>query len=315
MANTKLERIFNSLQQRKKYTDEDYVNRQEFKKNADFKPNHSEYWFFSDLYNIFGSKYVGTHYEIVQTTGSALPISDFQKLAKKNSQNVLKAPTFHVFYSDHVMSVINNYYIKQMHIEQFERTAAPDARLSRYACWKLLKQYPNMIFAQLYFMMPDVTFKQIYDTSYKFSRIYQRQELTEAEKIVNGIAHKLGVNLHKFNQDMHTIFFNVKNMDAIKSNYNIKGTIFDYMGSQSLMARQQALNRAIIKYDYGRDKTFENFMELIRKELILSRTNMINRTGRAPESDISLKTISQVMGELKKLEQTFIDRYAYQSLK
>ena len=315
MANNKLERTFDFLQKHVHYTDEDYVNHPEFKKIADFKIKHTEYWLFSDLYNLFGPQYVGTHERIIETTGAQINFPHYIKLPKTSLLGTPKAPTFHVFFSDHVMSIINNYHIKEQPEQRIDMVAAPDARLSRYACWRLLKQWPNMIFAQLYFLMPDATFKNIYDTSYKFSRLYQRQEVTNAEKIVNGIAHSHGASLHKFNQDMHKIFFDLKNLGEFKTNYDIKGTVFDYMGSQSLMARQQALNNAIKRYDYSNTKTFSAFMDIITKELILARQNMIKRTGRAPENDLSDRTISQILGELKKMERYFINGYAYQSLK
>ena len=116
-------------------------------------------------------------------------------------------------------------------------------------------------------------------------------------------------------EEMHKIFFDLKNLGEFKTNYDIKGTVFDYMGSQSLMARQQALNNAIKRYDYSNTKTFPVFMDIITKELILARQNMIKRTGRAPENDLSDRTISQILGELKKMERYFINGYAYQSLK
>ena len=66
MANNKLERTFDFLQKHLHYTDEDYVNHPEFKKIADFKIKHTEYWLFSDLYNLFGPQYVGTHERIIE---------------------------------------------------------------------------------------------------------------------------------------------------------------------------------------------------------------------------------------------------------
>ena len=172
-----------------------------------------------------------------------------------------------------------------------------------------------MIFAQLYFMMPDATFEQVYNAAYKFSRIYHRTELAQAEKIVNGIAYKHNADMRQFNNFMHRAFFYTTDIDKIKYAYGINGTIFDYMGSQSLMARHQALNIAINHHNTCNKMPFESFINILSAELIKSRVKMIQRTGRAPEADISQKSVGRVASELKKMEREFINKFAFQSLR
>lgn len=314
MSSHQLKRTFISLQKYAHNVNEEYIKHPALYKKLPVYKNNSQYWLFSDLYNIFGPRYMNEHNQIVLTMGENITEAKFKKLPRKNAENILKAPDFHTFYSGHVVSIINTYDINfAPNISVETRTNSQDAKLSRYACWSLFKAYQNMIFAQLYFMMPETPFENIYKAAYKFSRIYQRMKLSQAEKIVNGIAHKNKADLQKFNTFMHNTFFNTNDMEELKSVYGAKGTIFDYMGAQSLMARQIALNNAIRRVN---DKTsFDKFAEILYNELIFARTNVINRTGRTPEEDISKRSIAHIKAELKAMERDFINKFAFQSLR
>ena len=315
MGSRKSQHTFNFLQQHTHRVNEDYLNQLPLYKNTEKSQNDSQYWLFSDLYNLFGPIYVGDHSNIINTTATSINLSNFEKLPKKNAAKEPRAPNFHTFFSDHVVSIVNDYDIKEPQGKIIKRKNGQDARLSRYACWTLLKQWPNMIFAQLYFMMPDATFEQVYNAAYKFSRIYHRTELAQAEKIVNGIAYKHNADMRQFNNFMHRAFFYTTDIDKIKYAYGINGTIFDYMGSQSLMARHQALNIAINHHNTCNKMPFESFINILSAELIKSRVKMIQRTGRAPEADISQKSVGRVASELKKMEREFINKFAFQSLR
>lgn len=314
MADKKSLHTFNFLQNHVHRVSDDYADRLPLPEELINKNNNTEYWLFSDLYNLFGYPYVGLHNNIIDTIGTTIKFSDFQKLPQKNSDKVLRAPNFQTFYSGHVVSIINNYDIKNPNTT-IQKQNGQDARLTRYACWSILKQWPNMIFSQLYFIMPDTNFETLYNTAYKFARLYQRAELTRAEKIVNGIAHRNKSDMRQFNSAMHRAFFYTADLDIIKANYGIKGTVFDYMGSRSLMMRQKALNKVINAYNLNPKMSFGAFYELLYQELVNARVSMINTTGRTPESDISRKSIGRIASELKKMEREFINKYAFQSLR
>lgn len=315
MSKKSLQNDFQFLQENIHHLNDDYKNTLPLDTLKDQQQNDSEYWLFSDLYNLFGYQYVGYHNNIIDTIGNTITFTDYQKLPKKNSENIARAPNFHNFYSGHVVSIINDYKINDDFGNTTNKKNGADARLSRYACWKIMKQWANMIFAQLYFMTPDATFEKIYNAAYKFSRIYQRKELKHAEKTVNGIAYHNHADMPKFNTFMHRAFFYTADLDSLKSTYNISGTILDYMGSQSLMSRRYALIKAINVYDQRKNMPFNTFTDILYNELIAARVAMIKSTGRRPESDISNKPVYKVASELKQLEQEFIKKYAYQSLR
>lgn len=306
--------LYNFLQSHIHRVSDDYADRLPLPEESINKNNNTEYWLFSDLYNLFGYPYLGSHKNIVDTVGATIKFSDYQKLPQKNSEKILRAPNFYSFYSAHVVSIINSYDINSPN-GVIQKQNGQDARLSRYACWTLLKQWPNMIFPQLYFIMPNADFDSVYSAAYKFSRIYQRNELTRAEKILNGIAHRNKSDMRQFNAAMHRAFFYTADLDTLKNMYGIKGTIFDYMGSRSLMARQNALNDVINKYNLNPKMSFHAFSDMLYQELVNARVRMIKSTGRTPENDLSRKSVNQVSSELKKMEREFINKYAFQSLR
>ena len=314
MPNTKTKYTFDFLNMHVHHANEQYVNELRLYTDTISYDNNAEYLLFSDLYNLFGKHYIGTHNNAIETLGYVINKSDFEKLPKTNKEKILRAPNFRTFFEDHVISIKNNYSIKDAQNISLTKQNAPDAKISRYACWKLLKRWPNMIFPQLYFISPNAKLDELYKAAYKFSRIYHRNRLTKLEKIVNGIAHKK-MDLQRFNSFMHKVFFYNADLEAIKSAYGISGTIFDHMGVRSLMARYNALDKSINAYNIRPSMTFDGFINVLYNELAESRIAMMNQTGRTPEQDISQKSISKISGELKKLESDFINKYAFQKIR
>lgn len=314
MPNQKSLYTFNFLQSHMHRVGDDCTGRLPLFDEPVNKNIDTEYWLFSDLYNIFGYSYMGAHQNITDTIRSTIKFSDFQKLPIKNSENVLRAPDFYNFYTGHATLIVNNYDIGGPN-GIIRKQNGPDAKLTRYACWSIMKQWSNMIFPQLYFIMPNTEFNTLYDAAYKFSRIHQRDELARAEKTVNGIAYRNNANMRQFNAAMHRAFFYTTDLDSIKDAYDIHGTIFDYMGARSLMARQNALNEAIQKFNTNPKMSFRTFSDILYQELVNSRVKMIRNTNRSPENDISHKSISKLSRELKGMEQVFINKYAFQSLR
>lgn len=313
MGNKSLD-TFKFLESHAHRISDDYADRLPLTEEIKNKNNDAQYWLFSDLYNLFGYYYMGQHNNIIDTIGSTIRFSDFQKLPKKNSDNIFKAPNFYKFYSGHVVSIINNYDIQNPNGTITKKNGA-DARLSRYACWSLFKQWPKMIFAQLYFMMPDISFNDLYNAAYKYSRIYHRTELMQTEKKLNGIAYKNHADMRQFNGAMHRAFFYTSDIEKLKTIYGISGTIFDYMGAQSLMARSYAQNKAINIYDQNPYISFDRFISILYDELVAARVKMIQRTGHTPEKDICKKSVSAISSDLKKLEHDFIKKFAFQNLR
>lgn len=274
---------------------------------TDTELNDTEYWLFSDLYNIFGSSYTGTARELpINITEQTSMFNDFEKMP-----HTPEGPkNFFEFCNNHIVCIKNDYSL-----DSDKKLNAPDARITRYACWALMKQHPNRIFSQLYFMMPDISFKNLYNASYKFSRIYQRSEMGIVDMIANGIAYRNHADMRAFNRALHRAFFYSASADKIRDFYKISGSVFNYMGTQSLLARRLALRRAIDRYDANPQMSFDTFLNTACVELGNERTKMISRTNRAPEHDISRTSISNLTTELKKMEHAFKQKFMPQKLR
>ena len=60
---------------------------------------------------------------------------------------------------------------------------------------------------------------------------------------------------------------------------------------------------------------FSQFVSILRQELTTQRSKMIQKTGRTPEQDFSKIPISQISGELRKIEREFINKFAFQKIR
>lgn len=299
---------FNILQRKVRHTHNDNATL--------FSPpiRDAEYWLFSDLYNLFGQNYVGTHENIPDTMRHTITESDFNKLPKQNRDKIKRPENFYEFYKNHITTITSNYEIITP-TQTIEQHDGINAQLSRYACWKLVHRHPKLIFAQLYFMMPHTRFQDLCNHAYKFARIHNRTELSRYEKMANGIAFRNRANMRQFNHTMHQAFFQAFDFESLKSRYDISGTMLDYMGSNSMLAHRIALSNAIRKWDTCPQMQFSQFVSILRQELTTQRSKMIQKTGRAPEQDFSKIPISQISGELRKIEREFINKFAFQKIR
>lgn len=273
---------------------------------TDAELNDTEYWLFSDLYNIFGPTNMGKHGDLpMNIVRSTNMFTDYNKIPRAK-----RPKNFFNFCNNHILTVTNDY-----DLDGVIKHDAPDAQMTRYACWSLTKQFPNRIFSQLYFMMPNATFKDLYNAGYKFSRIYQRGEMGIVDMIANGIAYRNHADMRAFNRALHRAFFYSTSADKIRDFYKISGSIYNHMGTQSLLARRLALRRAIDKYDASPNMSFNTFLNTACTELGNERIKMISRLNRAPEQDFSRTSISNLASELKNMERAFKQKFALQKLR
>lgn len=268
--------------------------------------NDAEYWFYSDLYNLFSHPMFDPEnmFEHTYQTFDTTP-------AKQ-----IKIPPYELF-KNNVVVHSHKYTIHSPHPPYNTITKnGTDIRLSRYACYCMFRNKPNLIFTRTYFMMPNADFKTIYDTSYRFARIYQRQKLREAERNLSGILKYLDANIALFLHEAARTFFNERTNDDIRVAYNLKPNtpVTDNMGAISLHARRSAINNTIKKFDFAHARDLRSFSMIFHNELRAARKKMIAEYQLSPEKDIHKTPISAIESEYKKLEQEFIKNYATQNL-
>lgn len=288
--------VFNTLEQKKHFINET--------EKYSLFPNpatniDTEYWLFSDLYNLYKTPYL--HYS------SEIPNQIWHAL---NNINLLQKNTFNL-YQDHIISIYHDYKIKD-----YQGTKnilnGQDFKLSRFACWALLHEWDNLIFSQLYFIQPNLKYEDIVKQAKYFSRIYLRKNLAKQEKIVNAIAYRNHADMRHFNNSLHKAFFYSWDTDVIKSNMGIpvkdNDPIANYMTAYSLHKKTIALRNAISKNDTNPHISFETFQQILIEELYKARKNIILTTNKSPEQHISKSHINKVKSGLKKLEKNFLNQ-------
>lgn len=289
-----------------------------FSPETDFSVQLSDYWLFSTLYNLFGEDLMGEHKNAYSTAYNAITRHTPKKLHQKGEPNLLSPEKFQDFITSHIITITNNYSIHAPNGVKYKKEGL-DAKLSRYACWSIMKQYPYMIFAQLYFMNPNTKFEQLNEMAYKFSRIYLRETLTKAEKVISGIAIRKKANMKLFNHARINAFFYNIDSKTLKEIHGIEikdnDPIANYMGAESLLARQKALYMTIRQHDTKPSMSFSEFSDILLKALYNQRIKMIQTTGKYPEQDIEKQSVNEVKTELNKKEREFIKQFAFTKIR
>ena len=268
--------------------------------------NDAEYWSYTDLYNIFLHPMFDPNnmFEHAYQTFDTTP-------AKKQ-----KIAPYELF-KNHVVVYQHKYTIHSPHPPYNQITKnGPDVKLSRYACYCIFRNKPNLIFTRTFFMMPNADFKTVYETSYKFARIYQRDKLRESEHKLAGVLKSLNANHSLFQHEMAKTFFNGYTIDYLRDAYHLdpKKALADNMGAISMHARRTAIDTAIHKFDFAHTRDLQSFSLILHNELRSARNKMILDYKTTPEKDFHKTNIHDIESEYKKLESDFIKHYANKSL-
>ena len=145
-----------------------------------FQPNKplnttDEYWFFSDLYQIFGN----TAFPINQ----AMEKTAHEKIIYPYSEKPTTQEKFD-FTTSHYDTIQHAY---KLDYREFKH--ATDLKLTRFACWSFLHGSPQTIFGQVYFLSPvlnpDMDFDAMHTIASEYKRINLRHRLSQAEKILS----------------------------------------------------------------------------------------------------------------------------------
>ena len=263
--------------------------------------NDTEYGLYSDLYNLlfappFDLKNMDGHvFQSFDTTPTPKNTTPYSFLRQ------------HAQFCNHEYNIRSPYPPYNM-IKKY----GLDMKLSRYACFCLFRNIPNFVFTRTYFMMPNADFKTVYDTSYKYARIYLREQLQDSERRLNGVLKNIDANIALFRHEAFKTFYNEMYTEQIIDAYN-QGkniTLADHMGAPSLYARKYAIDSAISKFDYALHKDLRSFAMIFDHELRIARSKMISKFNTTPEKDIHKQSIKSLISEYKAAEKAFIEQYA-----
>ncbi|MBR4892124.1 MAG: hypothetical protein IKZ34_03020 [Alphaproteobacteria bacterium] len=288
-------------------------------------PVSLEYWFYSDLYNLFSSSFPPISQAMEKTVHENLIYPYEEKPTNQQSFD---------FCWGHYDTIRHAYKLNYI-----EYKNATDLKLSRYTCWSLLKQrpcmikgHPNTFFAQTYFMSPvfkeNIDFDTLSPIVSEYERIELRQRLSRAEKILSGIINSAHRNPYKpsfenyyrdFYNSTSLALFNGQTYADIQAQHHLptgsNTTLLDYMGKHTLHARIAALYRTFERYNNSTNKSLINLNDILCDELFNKRVAMINATGMRPEQNISQQRIDKVKKDLEDKEKDFKKQYSIQKIR
>ncbi len=263
--------------------------------------NDTEYWLYSDLYNLF----FAPPFDLKNMDGHIFQTFD--------TTHTPKNTTPYSFLRQHAQFYNHEYNIRSPYPPyNMIKKYGLDMQLSRYACYCLFKNIPNLIFTRMYFMMPGSDFKSVYDTAYKYARIHQRAQLQESERKLNGVLKNIDANIALFRHEAFKTFYNNMYNEEIISEYNLKPntTLADHMGAPSLYARKHAIDTTISKFDFALNKDLRSFAIIFDHELRNARYNLIRTYNTTPEQDIHKQSIKSLISEYNATEANFIKKYS-----
>ena len=268
--------------------------------------NNIEYWLYTDLYNLFGTPTFDPEnmYEHIYHTIDTTPA------AKQNIEPL-------DFIKNHAIIYPHNYQILSPHAPYNTiNKHGCDLKLSRYACYCLFCGKPHLMFTRTYFMIPNSTFETIYETSYDFARIYQRDKLRRSERILSGALKKLNANHSFFQREMTRTLYGGCTIDEIRNTHKIPNNIplADYMGAISLHARRHAIDNTINAFNFAYTRDLRSLCIILHDELRKARVQMIETNNIAPEQDFKTTPINQATSKFKNLQKEFTKTYAIQNL-
>ena len=274
----------------------------------------SEFWYFSDIYNIYNDEYAPT-YNL-----------DMNKMIQQNlvkpkiisAKKIELTPCTPDFFNNHTAQVKHTF---KMGATEYKK--ANDLQLSRYACWCLAKTIQDNMFSYTYFMSPiiqeNITFKDLGYISYQFARVQQRAILTKLNQRFNGAINTFNGTPAALNTKKLQSFFDNLYPQSLKYTHGIndtKSSILDYMGANSMGYLIDGLYTTLFTANQpNKCRNIYQFEQLMHNNLTNARREMINTTGTKPENDIHKTNIATVQSELNRIETEFIKKYANTKLR
>lgn len=279
--------------------------------NTEAQPT-TDSWYYSDLHNLYGEPLIPTQPSFSAHIWQNL-VMPTDKNQKRSTPKLTSTDIN--FYNTHITQITHPYTLDTHHYKN-----AKDFKLSRYACWCMSRNNPNMIFSRTYFISPvidpQMNFLTMNAWCYQFARVNLREQLTKYEKIINAIAHKHKIDFNEFRRLNRAALFedSSKSHIAERNDFYISHNtpLADHMGAATLYARIHALKNAITKINHTQPIYPNKILEIIFTELNNARINMIKNQHIHPEDDIFRLSAPQTQSKLMRTERDFINQYAFQ---
>ena len=238
--------------------------------------NGFTFWYASDLMSLLG-------YE---------NMTSFQRAVNKamTTCNTLNIP------------IIDNFFQEQRIIQN---KTFLDFRLSRFACYLTVmnadNKKPAVAMAQAYFATLAGAVHNYLEEANKVERLVTREEISEREASLSGVAHKAGVIHYAYFQNAGYRGMYNKNISQLKTLRNIptSKSLLDYMGKEELAANLFRITQTELKIKQDSitgQSNLENAAEIVGRKV---RTTMKEISGVLPEDLPANEDIKNVKKQLK----------------
>lgn len=281
-----------------------------FPELCDTNTTNTDYWYYSDLHNLFGKAYFPTEPDFHSHIWQKLVMPVGQKTKQSFPQ---LAPTNIDFYNQHITTIHHPYTLNG---HTFKNTK--DLKVSRYAAWCLCRQNPYLIFARTYFIAPaispNLSFDELKGHSYQFARLYLRNELAKNEKAISAISLRYGGEYNLINTLTCNAMFEGYSIRSLKNTNRIPNKqhapLSNYLGAATLNAKSIAIKKTIKRFDQSNTKNLDALCEIFYDELTKQRIKLKTEQNIIPLDDIYQTPITQVQSLLTRTERDFILKYA-----
>lgn len=189
-----------------------------------------------------------------------------------------------------------------------------DYKLSRFACYLTAmngdSKKPEVARAQAYFAAVAETFKRYIDQAEDVERVLIRDEISQHEKSLSGVAQQAGVvDYHFFQNAGYRGLYNM-NMSDLKSYKGLQGkdtkrSLLDFMGKQELAANLFRVTQTEAKLEnegIRGQKAAERAAEAVGRKV---RETMIEISGDRPEELPLARDLKQVKSDIKASSKEF----------
>jgi len=195
---------------------------------------------------------------------------------------------------------------------EIEEKSVPDYKLTRFACYLTAMngdvRKPQIARAQAYFVAMADAFRQYIRDAENIERIQIREDVSEHEVALSGLAYRSGVNCYPLFQNAG--YRGLYNMDlkVLKGRKGIElnRSLLDFMGKEELAANLFRITQteARIRNENVRGQAaLENTAEAVGRRV---RATILETGGNPPEQLPIAEDIKLVRGGLKKTSREFV---------
>ena len=231
---------------------------------------------------------------------------------KKINNNVLDhVPEFYQLTPQpvHVLNTKETYNIYIKDIQEIKTIRnGTNQQLTRVACEYLFRQIKGAEFEQAYFLFPQKNSEELTLAAedIKFERL--RDQIASSSNILSAIINRAsGATKSSFSEVWSTMWrtlYGVKNMDELRTRFNIKTSPIDYMKPQTLVYMNSLLQEIILKFCNNNHVHIDEIKDFACTKMMFARARFA-RYGSKPEEQLLEKSSYRQIEKIREARIKF----------